>query len=292
MPSAMRHDQLPSLQPVHGRGWTVFGALALLDPDLATHAARSTALALALTDIGDDPAPPEWFWGFLLHDIGSLNVPVGILGKPGPLTTDERAVVAGHPIVGAELVASVPELEGAAPIVVHHHERWDGSGYPDRLRGEQIPLGARVLAVADTFCALTAPRPQRARYSLDHAIDIIEAEAGAQLDPGVVTCFLDIAPALPVRLLAAEPSGTWANDRLWPLASRARDLSRGQLEALFAMALGIAPSAAAERFGRSIGTQRNWVSSLRRSLACPPREPLPRFLALVGRRFYEAFSSA
>ena len=124
-----------------------------------------------------------------VHDIGKLRTPKAILNKPGRLTDDEFEVIKRHPVDGAEMVAALgdPEL---TRIVRHHHERLDGAGYPGRLSGEEIPLGARIIAVADTFDAITSARPYRAAAPHQKAIDILRAEAGAQLDPEAVRAFL------------------------------------------------------------------------------------------------------
>lgn len=124
----------------------------------------------------------------LLHDIGKLAVPEQILSKPGRLTAEEFEKMKIHPIVGAEILGRVQFPYPVVPIVRSHHERWDGKGYPDGLRGEEIPIGARILSVVDCFDALTSERPYRRARSADEAIRHIEAEAGSTYDPGVVAC--------------------------------------------------------------------------------------------------------
>src|SRR5262245_23937604 len=132
----------------------------------------------------------------LLHDIGKLAVPEHILTKPGRLTAKEFGRVRIHPIVGAEIIKAVPFPYPVAPIIRSHHERWDGAGYPDRLQGEETPLGARVLSVVDYFDALTSVRPYHAAADRDVAIATLQAEAGRALDPSLVTLFLSILPTL------------------------------------------------------------------------------------------------
>jgi diguanylate cyclase (GGDEF)-like protein/putative nucleotidyltransferase with HDIG domain len=132
----------------------------------------------------------------LLHDIGKLAVPEHILTKPGRLTAKEFARVRIHPIVGAEIIKAVPFPDGVASFIRSHHERWDGSGYPDGLRGEETPLGARVLAVVDCFDALTSSRPYHAAARRSDAIAMLRAEAGRALDPRLVDLFLEILPRL------------------------------------------------------------------------------------------------
>ena len=107
------------------------------------------------------PDAPEMEFGFLLHDIGKVAIPDAILYKPSALTEEERELMARHPAIGAEIVGGIEFLEEAAKVVRSHHERWDGTGYPDGLAGEEIPIAARVFAVADVFDALTTDRPYR-----------------------------------------------------------------------------------------------------------------------------------
>jgi putative nucleotidyltransferase with HDIG domain len=143
-------------------------------------------VGLALADA------PEIEFGFLLHDIGKLAIPDAILYKPSALSENERALMAQHPVIGAEIVRGIEFLRDAAEIVRSHHERWDGRGYPDGLAGEQIPVAARVFAVADVLDALTSDRPYRPASPLSVARRMIVAEAGTQFDPGVVRAFSSI----------------------------------------------------------------------------------------------------
>jgi diguanylate cyclase (GGDEF)-like protein/putative nucleotidyltransferase with HDIG domain len=132
----------------------------------------------------------------LLHDIGKLAVPEHILSKPGPLTPNERKKMEIHAQVGAEIVSAVPFPCPVAPLIRSHHERWDGKGYPSGLRGEEIPVGARILAIADCFDALTSERPYRRAVSRDAAVEILRAEAGKAFDPAIVTTFAGLVPLL------------------------------------------------------------------------------------------------
>lgn len=118
----------------------------------------------------------------LLHDLGKIGIPESVLRKPGPLSEEEWAVMRRHPIVGAQIVAPLEFFAEGAVIVRHHHERHDGSGYPDGLRGELIPLGARIVAVADVYDALTSDRPYRPRLARDEAVRRLDTEAGQTLD--------------------------------------------------------------------------------------------------------------
>ncbi|HET9491955.1 MAG TPA: HD-GYP domain-containing protein [Methylomirabilota bacterium] len=130
----------------------------------------------------------------LLHDIGKIGVPEAVLTKRGPLTELEWHAMRRHPVVGAQIVAPFDFLAAGALIIRHHHERWDGSGYPDGLAGETIPLGARIVAVADVFDALTSDRPYRRALTVPEARARLAAEAGATLDAGVVAALLRLHP--------------------------------------------------------------------------------------------------
>ena len=123
-----------------------------------------------------------------IHDIGKIETPTEIVNKPGPLSEEERAVVQKHSAVGARMVEGLGDRKLTA-IVRHHHERLDGTGYPDRLAGEEIPLGARIIAVADTFDAVTSTRAYRPARNHREALALLDAEAGTQLDPDVVSAF-------------------------------------------------------------------------------------------------------
>lgn len=124
-----------------------------------------------------------------LHDVGKVHTPRAILSKPGRLTEEEFAVIKRHPADGAEMIAQIGEDEIAA-IVRHHHERLDGAGYPDGLAGQEIPIGARIIAVADTFDAMTSSRSYRGACRHKTALDVLAREAGTQLDAVAVTAFL------------------------------------------------------------------------------------------------------
>jgi HD-GYP domain-containing protein (c-di-GMP phosphodiesterase class II) len=129
--------------------------------------------------------------GSVLHDIGEVGIPDRILTKPGPLTPEEEEQVMRHPSIGARLLRSVPELAHLVPFVLHHHERYDGTGYPHGLAENAIPLGARLLAVADAFDAMTTDRPYRTRLSPATAIAELAEAAGGQFDPDVVAALVE-----------------------------------------------------------------------------------------------------
>jgi putative nucleotidyltransferase with HDIG domain len=132
----------------------------------------------------------------VLHDTGKIAVPEAILNKPGPLTSDEFAVMKQHATVGADIISAVNFPYPVEPIVRHHHENWDGTGYPAGLVGTEIPIGARILAVVDCFDALTSDRPYRARMEDGEALEIIAERRGRMYDPLVVDVFLRIYPAI------------------------------------------------------------------------------------------------
>jgi ribonuclease P protein subunit RPR2 len=156
-------------------------------------AAYGSEIGRALgAELADDP---EVQFGFLLHDIGKVAVPDAILYKPEPLTAEERDLIQCHPAVGAEILRDIAFLGEAKAVVRHHHERWDGAGYPDGLSGEDIPLAARVFAVADTLDALTTDRPYRPASPLRAARRVIDSAAGTQFDPAVVAAFETIPDA-------------------------------------------------------------------------------------------------
>jgi diguanylate cyclase (GGDEF)-like protein/putative nucleotidyltransferase with HDIG domain len=140
----------------------------------------------------------------LLHDIGKLAVPEHILSKPGPLTQEEFQKIRIHPQVGAEIIAAVPFPYPVAPLILNHHERWDGKGYPQAIAGEAIPIGARVLTIADYYDAVTTERPYHKALSSESAIGLLRHEAGRALDPKLVAVFVDLLPELLVEAAAEE----------------------------------------------------------------------------------------
>jgi ribonuclease P protein subunit RPR2 len=136
-------------------------------------------------------------YGFLLHDVGKIGIPDNVLQKPGPLTTDERRLMQTHTVLGEQMLGGVAFLKGQGLLVVRsHHERWDGEGYPDGMGGEEIPLAARIFAVADTLDAMTSDRPYRRRGAWEAAGTEIVEQSGRQFDPAVVDVFRESEPAL------------------------------------------------------------------------------------------------
>jgi response regulator RpfG family c-di-GMP phosphodiesterase len=169
---------------------------ALEQKDVGTrdHGRRVTRYALCLAqaidpELADDVSTE---YGCLFHDVGKIGVPDNILLKRGPLTKRQRALMQNHTLLGERMLSDVALLQGNGLRVVRsHHERWDGTGYPDSLRADEIPLGARIFAVADTLDAVTTHRPYRRGRAWAKACDIIEGEAGGQFDPDVVAIFRD-----------------------------------------------------------------------------------------------------
>jgi len=132
----------------------------------------------------------------LLHDIGKLAVPEHILSKPGPLTQEEFQKIRIHPQVGAEIIAAVPFPYPVAPLILSHHERWDGKGYPQGIAGEAIPVGARILTIVDYYDAVTTERPYHKALTAESAVGLLNHEAGRALDPRLVPVFIDLLPSL------------------------------------------------------------------------------------------------
>jgi ribonuclease P protein subunit RPR2 len=166
-------------------------AVEARDAYTGKHAERVTAYGMELAravGISLEESPQIEF-GFLLHDIGKVAVPDAILFKTSKLTEEEYALIAQHPVVGAEILRDVDFLGEGKLVVRHHHERWDGTGYPDGLSGEEIPLAARVFSVADTLDALTTDRPYRPASDWGIARAEIRRVTGSQFDPQVVAAF-------------------------------------------------------------------------------------------------------
>ena len=172
-------------------------ALDVRDRDTEGHSRRVAALALAIgREMGLGPQQLQALYrGGLLHDIGKIGIPDRILHKPGPLDEAEWAVMRRHPTLGFQVLRGIDFLMAGSEVVLHHHERYDGRGYPAGLAGEAIPLVARVFAVADAYDAMTSPRPYRAPVEPAAAVAEIVRNAGSQFDPAVVRAFLRVVAA-------------------------------------------------------------------------------------------------
>ncbi len=155
--------------------------------------AYSRALAVAL-DLDGEAADRVGYAG-LLHDVGKIGVRDGLLNKPGPLDAEERSQMMGHAAAGARIVLRAGPLRALAPIIRHHHEWWSGDGYPEGLARDAIPLGARILAVADAFDTMTTDRPYRPRRTPEAAMAELRRGAGAQFDPRIVAAMADLVGA-------------------------------------------------------------------------------------------------
>jgi HD-GYP domain-containing protein (c-di-GMP phosphodiesterase class II) len=174
-------------------------ALELRDDQTGGHAERVARLGVQLAaEIAPElAAENDLEYGFLLHDLGKIGVPDAILLKPGPLDESERAVMQTHPLLGAQIIADIPYLGPMArAVVVSHHERWDGNGYPHGLAGEQIPLCARIFAVVDAYDAMTTDRPYRPALPSAFALGEIKHGGGTQFDPRIARVFVERVGAL------------------------------------------------------------------------------------------------
>ena len=169
-------------------------ALETKDFETKGHSDRTVAHALNIAKrIGLSEQEQEWIqYAAILHDIGKIGIPEQILKKPGKLTPEEYEVMKQHPVYGAQIVRQIKFLNHVVPLVQADHERWDGKGYPDGLKGEQIPLGARIVALVDAYDAMTSDRVYRKAPGKSFAIEEMERCSGTQFDPHIVGVFLEI----------------------------------------------------------------------------------------------------
>jgi two-component system, cell cycle response regulator len=173
---------------------------ALLDlveeaaPDVAAHMERTARLArlVALEARLSDPLHRLVIRTARLHDLGKLAIPPWVREKPGPLSETERRIMRSHPVTGQSILERKAGLAGLGVLVRATHERWDGTGYPDRLKGSSIPLPSRIVTVCDSFDAMTKPRPYSPSRTIDAALGELDRCAGAQFDPGIVQVFCEL----------------------------------------------------------------------------------------------------
>jgi diguanylate cyclase (GGDEF)-like protein len=193
-----------------GTAEALAAALEAKDDYTADHARSIADLAVAVgreLDL-DEEHLRDLRYGAVFHDIGKIAIPDAILNKPGPLTPEERKVIETHPIAGEQILAPVPFLSRVRRIVRHDHERWDGTGYPDGLRGPQIPIGARIVFVVDSFHAMVSDRPYRKGMPEAEARAELLAHAGTQFDPAVVDAFLRVLDVAGIGALFGRPHGS------------------------------------------------------------------------------------
>lgn len=160
---------------------------------VAKHAQQVTERAVVLARaVGLSEAVTALGVAGNLHDVGKIGIPPEVLRKPEALTSEEWEMIQEHPRLGYMMLQQVPHTETVLQAVLHHHERWDGHGYPSGLQGENIPLLSRILAVADAFSAMTADRPYRKAFTLEEAVDKLRRNAGRQFDPELAERFIDL----------------------------------------------------------------------------------------------------
>jgi putative nucleotidyltransferase with HDIG domain len=182
---------------VPGIARTLVEAMEAKDPNIKEHLRSVSSLSLR---IGREMSLPEEQMealanGALLHDVGKIGIPDRILQKTVRLTEEEYAEIKQHPVLGVGILTPVKEMESALPVVKHHHERYDGRGYPDGLEGEEIPLIARIVSVADAFDSMIRARPYGYGVSEEAALEEIRENSGTQFDPGIVSVFLEVVYA-------------------------------------------------------------------------------------------------
>jgi putative nucleotidyltransferase with HDIG domain len=184
---ALRQNQELFLETIR----TLAAAIDAKDPYTKGHSERVSSYSMAIArHLGlsfDDVFHVRI--AAILHDVGKLGIEDGILNKPGGLTDEEYEVMRRHPDIGAQIMTPISKLKSIIPGIRNHHETWDGNGYPDKLKGDEIPLVARIIGVADTFDAMTTNRPYQKAMPLEHVAEKMRAMAGTRFDPTVVEAF-------------------------------------------------------------------------------------------------------
>ncbi|MBN1146668.1 MAG: response regulator [Anaerolineales bacterium] len=184
--------QMAQLQRAYQASLTALAnAIEMRDPESSGHVERVTSYSLLLADyLGWHHSRIEQLrFGAILHDVGKIHIPQAILRKNGPLSEQEWALIRRHPVTGAEMSKNIPFLAEAIPIILHHHEHWNGAGYPHGLAGKAIPEGAQIVAVADAFDSMTTPRPYSTRLAPMQALEEILRLAGERYDPTIIIAF-------------------------------------------------------------------------------------------------------
>ena len=194
--------RLPAFNEQERALFAAASAVEEKDAYSATHPRRVASIALRLgIRLGlQDSDLLALFRGGLVHDIGKIFVPIAILRKPGPLNADEEMEMRTHAAIGERIVNRLSSATDLLSIVRHHHERFDGGGYPDGLRGNKIPLLARIMSVSDAHDALTSDRPYRDRHHREEAIEILTQGAGTQWDRGLVSLLLTQWPTTRLQI--------------------------------------------------------------------------------------------
>lgn len=191
----LEQDKINLLHSNMGTIRALGSAVALRDSDTHTHNYRVTYYSVRLAEAMG--LEREYFSalikGAFLHDVGKIGIPDAVLLKPGRLEADELAVMKTHVTLGLSMIRHTPWLKDAAPIIGNHHEKYDGTGYPKGISGREIPLVARIFAVADVFDALMSKRPYKEPWSIEHSLRLLEEEAGSHFDPAAVAAFVQIA---------------------------------------------------------------------------------------------------
>jgi HD-GYP domain-containing protein (c-di-GMP phosphodiesterase class II) len=180
------------------QGWS--NALELRESATAGHSQRVVLLSLEIAKVlkFDDVELSNIQRGALLHDIGKMGIPDIILLKPGPLTEDEWGIMRQHPSLAYQMLSKIPYLIPCLDIPHYHHEKWDGTGYPHGLKGEEIPIAARIFAVVDVWDALTSDRPYRLAWSNKKALEYIQTQSGLHFDPRIVEIFVEILKSISI----------------------------------------------------------------------------------------------
>jgi putative two-component system response regulator len=192
-------DAMREVEGAHGVIAALANAVEAKDELTEQHCQRLSALAHRLGgEIGLASSELRAvIFGAVLHDVGKIGIRDAILTKPGPLTAEEWQEMRRHPLIGERICEPLVTSREFAPIIRHHHERWDGKGYPDGLRGDAIPIGARIVGVADAFDAMVHARPYRAARTVEQAVEELRRESGRQFDPTLVAAFVPLVEARP-----------------------------------------------------------------------------------------------